>query len=120
MGFSIRNAGDEPVYQMVVSLVGIQGAGPPRDATDAPEGYEFRTCVNIVPPGQFAGTMPYAGHGMNIRFGLEIAFSDASGVHWVRKGNGTLRELPVSGLRHYKIDEPVGWESLQPEPPGRA
>lgn len=106
---TLANSSTEPVFQVVMSLVGIQGAGPPTDASEAPGNYEFRTCVGVLPPGEFHFDLPSAGHAMNIHLAIEVAFSDGAGVHWVRHGDGILSELPCSAPDYYSLPRPIHW-----------
>lgn len=116
MPFALRNAGVEPIYRVVVSLVSIQGAGPPRDAKDAPPDFEYRAFASLVPPGQYFGSMPYGGHGVGLRFGLEIAFTVAAGDHWIRKGTGELCRTDAPPLQYYGVDEPIDWQTWGDQP----
>ncbi len=62
------------------------------------------TTAVILPPGQWKVWVPGAGwhQGLGLPSGAEVAFTDRLGVHWVRRGEGTLEELPVSPLEHYQ------------------
>jgi hypothetical protein len=44
--------------------------------------------------------------------GLEIAFTDAAGRHWVRRVTGELIESPVNVLDRYGISTPVDYTQL--------
>lgn len=110
MWIAVRNSSDEPVYEVIVSLVSVQGAGPPRDAHDTEPDFRYRAFLSVVPPGRFYASMPYGGHGMSMRFGLEVAFTDASGQYWVRKGNGDLSCIATPAIDYYRVHRPVGWD----------
>lgn len=107
---AVLNNSDEPVYEVVISLVSVQGAGPPRDAHDIESKFRYRAFLSVVPPGRFYASMPYGGHGMFIRFGLEVAFTDASGQYWVRKGNGDLSCIAIPAIDYYQLHKPVAWD----------
>ena len=40
----------------------------------------------------------------NSRYGIEVAFTDASGVHWIRDANGALKEIGSPPSTHYRLD----------------
>jgi hypothetical protein len=106
---SVLNASKEPVYEVIISLVSIQGAGY-RDARQAPEYYTSRKYLSVLPPGQYYISIPSGGNAMMVRYGLEICFTDSSGRHWVRKGNGNLIEINQSPPDYYNVPRPIGWE----------
>lgn len=113
MGLSALNSSNEPVYQVILTLVSIQGGGPPRDAHNAPEDFTHRTCLSVLPPGRYRLWMTSGGHGMGSRYAVEVCFTDASGRNWVRKGNGRLKRLRKNPVQYYKLRQPIGW--LYPE-----
>jgi hypothetical protein len=106
---AVLNKSNEPVYEVIISLVGIQGAFP-HDAHEVKEYYPYRSFLNVLPPGRFYISIPSAGHGMSTSFALEISFTDSSGHHWVRKGNGKLIKITQCAIDYYNIPRPVGWE----------
>jgi len=69
----------------------------------------YRTFVGRLPPGQTVYQINHPGHGMHKRFSVELAFQDAKGQRWVRRGNGVLQKLSAEPLAYYGIDPPVGW-----------
>lgn len=44
--------------------------------------------------------------------GVEIAFTDAAGRHWVRRVTGELIESPVDALDRYGVSRPVDYTQL--------
>ena len=46
---------------------------------------------------------------MSIVLGTELAFCDARGVSWVRRGNGALEEIPKDPQVFYGIGLPCSW-----------
>ncbi|MDK8643801.1 hypothetical protein [Niallia taxi] len=115
--YSIQNASESPVYQAIITLVGIQGAGPPRKGEDIDESYEYRVKLVTIPPGKFHTVSGSGGRGMSIEYGVEIAFTDANGNHWVRRSNGKLIEIKTNPLEFYNISLPVSWSNVLDEKP---
>jgi hypothetical protein len=64
-----------------------------------------------IPPGQHQYQMNFYGRGMYLRFGVELAFRDAAGQSWPRRGNGLLEKTEKKPLELYDINPPVPWES---------
>ena len=102
------NNSAEPVYAVVVGIVFVQGAGP-HSLQDMlklnHEQYQRRgpvTTVSILPGGLYRVWIAGTGWGriLSGRAGIEIAFSDAAGAHWVRRATGHLDELAVSPLEY--------------------
>jgi hypothetical protein len=115
--YSVQNVSDSPVYQAVITLVGIQGAGPPRNGEEVGENYEYRVILATTPPGKFYTVSPSGGRGMSIEFSAEIALTDANGNSWVRRSNGQLIEIKKCSLEFYNISLPVGWSKVSDEKP---
>lgn len=105
------NASSEPAYNVVVGIVFIQGAAP-RTTEEmmelrlGDETYEGlpATTLSILPPGRSRAWI--AGTGwtsvMAGRAGAEIAFTDRSGAHWIRRATGGLEELPTDPLSYFQ------------------
>jgi hypothetical protein len=103
----VGNASEQSVYQVIVSLVAVQGAWR-RDARDG--GYEHRAFLWQVAPGKRSTQVTFGGHGMSMRFGVEIAFQDAAGRNWRRLADGRLEEINANPVDFYKLSRPLGWE----------
>jgi hypothetical protein len=102
------NGSDEPVYNVVVSIVLVQGAGAPRTTEELKERAEIqhdapRSTAAILVPGAWRVWVPGTGWdgGMGLRLGAEIAFTDRAGVSWIRRGTGALEELPKPTLEYF-------------------
>lgn len=124
----VQNSSAEPIYEVVVGIVFIQGAAPrtlegildlhhqrheqtaelTRKGADVATGQNaFRgdpaTTSGIVPPGTWR--LWVSGKGwtsiMAGRGGVDIAFVDRAGVSWVRRAMGPLDELPTRPLEHF-------------------
>jgi hypothetical protein len=104
----LLNRSDEPVYEAVVSFVFIQGAAwrageeiPPDRASSS------QVTTGLIPPGRSRVWLPGDWHGINLRPGVEIAFTDRAGIHWVRRANGDLDELLDRPFDHYNVARPM-------------
>lgn len=105
----LRNTSESPVYNVVITCVGISGAGPNAKSEDNGHDYPCRTCVDILPPGTWYAWLPTYGSGMHVRTAPEAAFTDANGRSWVRRGNGKLEEIEAEPAPFYGLDCPVEW-----------
>ena len=106
---ALRNESNAPVYNVIITCVGIQGAGPAERGEENGCDYNCRSLVSILPPGEWGVWLPTHGQGMNIVLGTELAFRDARGVSWIRRGNGALEEIPKDPQVFYGIDLPCPW-----------
>jgi hypothetical protein len=89
----LLNASHEPVFRAVVHLVFVQGGPETGLAIDKHEHGKYRVALLVIPPGKYFVTVPEAFHGMHRRHGVELAFTDRSGVHWLRDSSGHLTEI---------------------------
>jgi hypothetical protein len=113
---TILNSSRDPIYRVVVWLVFIQGAGPSTGEEYNELGHApgQPAVLPIVPPGAYVVPLPGGWRGMMARPGLEVAFNDAAGLHWVRRADGKLEELSRDPLEHYSVGLPVDWEPPDP------
>lgn len=124
----VQNSSAEPIYEVVVGIVFIQGAAPrtlegildlrrqrrEETADLAAKGVDVTreqrafqrdpvTTSGIVPPGTWRVWI--AGKGwtsiMSGRGGVDVAFVDRAGVSWVRRAMGPLEELSQRPLKHF-------------------
>lgn len=111
--YYILNQSLEPVYQVVITVIKVQGAGLSFDGKEISEKYgsKFRQFLSILPPGEFKINNRKLDYAMNMRFGLEVAFTDARGYNWLRKGDGSLVEIEPNPLSYYNISLPVDWKT---------
>jgi hypothetical protein len=109
---AMRNASDAPIYNVIVSLVLIQGAGPRTGrewlALDN-SGYAYFSFLSSVPPGQTYTTVSGGWGGMGRRPGVEIAFTDSADRSWLRTATGRLEELSHSPPDYYAVSPPIDW-----------
>ena len=104
----LNNNSDSPIYNIVVSIVDTRN----KDAKGEETPDEFRRTIDASPPGQAFCLAPECYSGMGFHPSVEIAFSDADGHHWVRRGNGRLESLAEDPFVHYKIQLPPTYEPL--------
>lgn len=113
----IVNSSDQPVYEAVAWLVIAQGAGP-KQGEDYAEGtgdkdhHHYRRTFLNIPPGRWSITFPTSWPGMFRQPGIEIAFTDSAGSHWIRRANGGLEQITKSPFNHYNIVQPVAHWAL--------
>lgn len=105
----LRNESESPVYDVIVTCVGINGAGPSFKGEDNCPVFPDRACVGTLPPGAWCIWLPTGGSGMGVRTAPEVAFVDANGISWVRRGNGRLEEIPIEPAVFYRLPLPLNW-----------
>jgi len=105
----LNNNSDAPIYNVVITIVDARNKNAKGEQT--PE--EFRRVVDASPPGQAFCIAPVGYNGMGFHPSVEIAFSDANGNHWVRRGNGLLEDLPEEPFIHYTVSQPPTYVPLQ-------
>ncbi len=106
----LANNSPEPVYSVVAGLVFVQGAGPhtleEMLKLNRSQYHRFGpvAVLSILPGGLYRAWIDKTGWDriMSGHGGVEVAFSDRAGVHWVRRASGRLEELPTSALEHLK------------------
>jgi hypothetical protein len=106
-GLIVRNGSSEVVYQLIASVVSLQGTY--RETRVGSPDIRFRSFIGQVPPGETKTAIDYGGSGMYRSFGVELAFQDAAGRYWLRQGNGLLQEVDQNPVDLYGIDRPVPW-----------
>jgi hypothetical protein len=100
----LLNRSDQPVYEVVVTLVMVQGGGPRRSEDVVPS--EFRRTLAILPPGRWAVEVAGGWAGMSRRPGVEVAFTDRAGVQWIRRAMGALDEIRKAPIDYYGLSRP--------------
>jgi hypothetical protein len=110
-GFVAQNASDQPVYEFIAALVSIQGAyretavgDTERNAPDT-----MLALYGQLPPGRVENEIPRLEGGMFLRFGIEVAFRDAAGRHWLRRGDGHLKEVRKDPVALFGLSRPIPW-----------
>jgi hypothetical protein len=57
------------------------------------------------------------GNNCPRRLGLEVAFTDGAGRHWVRRApTGDLKPLDANPVKHYGISRPLTYNELEDWP----
>ena len=100
----LLNRSDEPVYEVVATLVLIQGGAARRGEDYIPSGY--RRVISILPPGRWRVNVDGGWAGMSRRPGVEVAFTDRAGITWIRRATGMLEEVKMPAIDHYGLDRP--------------
>jgi hypothetical protein len=90
---ALSNQSEAPVYMAIVSLVMVQGSGPRFGEEMGSHLGGYRATLSVIPPGRCFTTVEGGWGGMSKRAGVEIAFTDTAGRHWIRRANGALEEL---------------------------
>lgn len=103
----ISNQSLSPAYRCVANFVINEQDGRHSQA-------DYRRMVTTLPPGEWQLAAPKGWGGMCYRPGVEIAFTDARGVHWIRNAVGQLRESPIDAIKHYGIELPYSSDRLTP------
>jgi hypothetical protein len=123
---TLLNHSDEPVYEAVASFVFIDGSGPMRGEDASPELAGRRVRVGVIPPGRWRVCVEGGWNGMYSRLGVEVAFTDHAGVHWVRRADGRLEQLPRGAFDYFELPRPLDLtpperdDDPAPEPAPRA
>ncbi|HMG27655.1 MAG TPA: hypothetical protein VKH36_12670 [Acidimicrobiia bacterium] len=104
---ALLNRSDEPVYDAVATFVFVDGSGPARGEEIAPERAGWRVRVGVIPPGRWRVHVDGGWNGMYSRLGVEVAFTDCTGEHWVRRADGRLERLPRGAFDYFELSRPL-------------
>jgi len=109
----IINSSTELVYDVAIFVVFVQGGGPPSGENLMRLGIGTnKAFLSVLPPGHWSVTTSSGGSVPNRHLGVEVAFTDRHGTHWVRRSSGTLTENDQSAFAHYHVGRPVGYSNL--------
>jgi hypothetical protein len=105
---NLLNRSDQPVYQVVVVPVLVQGAGPQRAEDVAGTGGADSLIreLTVLPPGEWRLEIP-VDSAMSFEWAVEIAFTDSKERHWIRRRRGTLERLTKSAPEYFGLDRPT-------------
>lgn len=103
----ISNQSFSPAYRCVATFVINEQNGQ-----HYPD--DYRRKITTLPPGEWQLAAPKGWRGMSASPGVEIAFTDARGVHWLRNAVGQLHESPIDAINHYEIKLPYSSDQLTP------
>ena len=107
----IENGSNQPIHEVVLTIVVLHGSGPHT-------GEEVRSglldpvpggVVTPLPPGRWSIDVSTFSGGMNKIPGVEMAFTDQSNRHWIRRSHGQLEEILLDPITHYRIYRPFGY-----------
>jgi hypothetical protein len=104
---ALLNHSDEPVYEAVATFVFIDGSGPTRGEEISADLAARRIEVGVIPPGRWRVCVDGDWNGMYSRLGLEVAFTDRAGAHWVRRADGRLEQLPRGAFDYFDLSRPL-------------
>jgi hypothetical protein len=103
----LMNNAYAPVYRLVAGMVSVRGDGPQtiEDILQArqPGQPVPVTTVSILPPGNsqvWIKNTERSGFAEG-RAGVEIAFTDLQGSHWIRRATGKLDEIASEPFEYY-------------------
>ena len=102
---ALMNSSLEPVYEVVVALVFVQGLKP-WHLEDINDDGMHRRVLSVLPPGKWHVDVPSGWTVMHRRPGVEIAFSDRAGLHWIRRSNGAIEQISVRPIDYLKLGRP--------------
>jgi hypothetical protein len=71
--------------------------------------------IGVIPPGRGRVYFDGGWGGTYPRLGIEVAFTDRAGVHWVRRARGLLDELPLGAFDHFKLPRPRDLVTAEPD-----
>lgn len=111
----LNNHSPLPVYNVVVSLVIVLGAGP-HQGRELGNGSALQRYVATLPPGASEVRVSPGWAGMGAVPGVELGFTDQNGRSWLRYPNGKLVALTKPAASYYKLEQPVGWAAARPLP----
>ena len=108
------NSSPEPVYNLVIAIVGIQGTLPRtiegwlemrdryRSEQGTPEPIPVTT-ASILSSGTYRVWIRGTGWWgvLSGRGAAEIGFTDRDGCHWIRRASGQLEELSEDPIHYY-------------------
>ena len=109
----IRNDNLTPRYDVVITVVGLHGAGPHQHGESNEGNFAFRTVIPQVATGLWGTWIDTGGGGMGVICALEISFRDGAGISWIRRGSGELIEIKKEPLEYYSIPLPASWKRAE-------
>jgi len=104
---AMLNRSDTAVYNVAVFVVAQLGRSPDSAETvmqlSKRDERAYYKLLGVLPPGSWTTSSSWSG-GMMLQPAVEIAFSDAAGLHWIRRVSGLLESLPKPAFEHFKVD----------------
>lgn len=111
----LGNASVIPIYHVIAWVVAFGGAGTSKGEGIAPRffsGGQQPVARMVLPPGTSRVSVPWSGGVLELP-AVEVAFTDAAGAHWIRRGDGKLESISKDAIVHYKLPEEWVWEHPQ-------
>ncbi|AGK52051.1 hypothetical protein [Bacillus sp. 1NLA3E] len=116
----LQNISNTPIYNVFVIAVAITGAATGDGEQAMKMNDQFSSTplypylvFQKVPPGKFVKDFGFLEGGMNISFGLELAFTDTYGNCWRIDRNGKLFSLKDNYLyEKYALENPTAWNYI--------
>ena len=108
----LLNRSDSPVYRVVVTLAFLSGT-PPKTGEEwvaQTGGLPYAKAFGSLPPGRWRVDTDSGWGALGARPGVEVAFTDRSGQHWIRRADGRLDEVSEEAMSHYGVP---GYFSLE-------
>lgn len=110
----LLNRSDAPVYRVVVTLAFLSGT-PPKTGEEwvqQTKQMPFARAFGALPPGRWRVDVDSGWGASGARPGVEVAFTDAAGRHWIRRADGRLDRVPDEAMTHYGIPGAFSLEGL--------
>lgn len=111
----VANSSTLPIYEVVVSMVFVQGAAPRTieewvaNSEGAPP--QFGAMFTALGPGKWSVPISGGWGAMMVRPSCEIGFTDAAGRHWIRRGTGELVAINKAPIDYYGFWRPVDFQA---------
>lgn len=98
---TFRNGSELPIYLVTVVLVRLKGKRAERgeDVVANAPALSSKGVFPHMPPGETSKDMHVSPGLEGSRVGVEVAFRDAAGRSWVRRGDGELQSLGTQDPR---------------------
>jgi hypothetical protein len=99
----------EEMAEQMDKMAGASGSAGLAVHLEGPFINKFRALIQVLPPGKFwlggvdADRVEYTT-------GVELAFTDNAGRHWIRSASGELRENDRDAIAHYGIEPWPSWD----------
>ncbi len=104
---TLANDSAKVIYGAAVFLVAELGRSPATAEElvrgGDPDSPPYRL-LGIGPPGRHVIGVPWTAGGMHVQLGVELAFTDAAGISWIRRISGELEHLPEGPAKHFGLD----------------
>jgi hypothetical protein len=111
----VLNRSDAPVYRVVVTLAFLTGT-PPKTGEEWVQnagGLPFARALGSLPPGQWRLDVDSGWGASGARPGVEVAFTDKAGRHWIRRADGRLEAIKDEAMTHYGVPGHLSLEGVE-------